>query len=279
MVDIINMILTMPENYLYLFFALIMIIMFGMIFLIMIIMWTPAMTFMWSRFVRKPVFFLWGRDGIGNFAVPKKYENQYAFFKKHGPIGITRDSHVFEKKTKQTIYLADKDIGATIQREWPRIVEELKRTLNIRSGKEYKIAIENALKHQDDPAFNPDIFFKGSTVKVSDLAQFFPMNLKPIFIEGYAEVARREERRKQDNLKWLIGFGVFLICLGIATYMIIGQMNKDKTECSCNFGDSIKQVCGNINNNGGIETVTNGTRSVIPEVKQTNNGTAGIKLS
>lgn len=267
----------MPINYLYIFFAMFMIILLMIFGYIFIILWTPATTFLWSRFVRKPVFFSWGRDGIGGFSVPNKFENMYAFFKKLGPIGITRDSHVFDKKTKQTIYLADKDIGATIQREWPRIVEELKTKLNLKSGKEYEKAIKDALENPDDLKKNPEIFLKGSTVKVSDLAQFFPMNLKPIFIEGYAEVARREERRKQDNLKWLIGFGVFLICLGIATYLIVGQMNKNKTECSCNFGDTFDKICKE--KTGGVEVVDTGTKSVVQEVKSSNNKTPGIKLS
>lgn len=269
----------------YLFYALLGLSCAGILMLAMFIIitiWTPAMTFLKAKLTKKPIFFMGGRDGLGGFFVPNKSESEYAIFKKKGVFGIIRGSHIFDRKSKQPIYLADKDIGASIKREWPKILEQLKVSFpkNLRDGKDYKNIVLEAEKNKDDPDKNPELVLAGATINVSDLASYFPLNIKPTYIHAYGEIAKRQERRKQDQLKWLVGFAALLICIGIAGYLLMGQVNKGKMNCECNFGEAlaIAQAEAGQTPSGGVQKVQ-GNIKVIPELDQDVSEQAGAKLT
>jgi len=229
------------------------------------VLWTPALTFLKAKLMRKSIFFMWGRDGTGSFKVPNKKENEFAIFNKIGVFGISRDSYVYENKSKQPIYLADRDIGVSVKKEWPRILEQLQVFFkDLKNGKDYKFFIDRAKRYENDLLKNPKILLLGSTMRVSDLASYYPMNIKPSYIHSYGEIAKRQERRKMDNLKWLVGFAVVILCVAIGGYMLIGQVNKANTSCNCDFGSAIDKFC--VGNNVSVPTGTKFDGSLVTEI-------------
>jgi len=216
--------------------------------IILIFFLTPALTFLKAKFQRKPIFLFGGRDGYADFLLPKKIENEYGIFKGIGVIGIIKDSNIIDRKSKQSLYLANKDIGATFQRDWPRILEILRSHFpkELKNGKDLKNIVARAIDNSDDAEKNPSFIIKGTTYYVSELANFFPLNIKPSYIESYGEIAKRQERRKVDAMKWLMGFAVLILVIAIAGYMLIGQVNKNNDVCQCNcVGDGKNSVVNN----------------------------------
>jgi len=249
--------------------------------IIVIFMWTPAGAFMKAKFKRLPIFLMAGRDAIGGFFVPEFSENQYAHFKKAGTYAITRESFIFDRKSKQPIYIADKDIGASINKEWPKILEQiLEHFPMMKTGVDYKKVIQNAIDNKNDALANPKLILKGSTIKISELAKFFPMNIKPTYIDEYAMIAVRRDRRKQNAAQFWILASVLIICVGIAGYLLIGKANEGRatTQCSCDCGNIVEKVCGM--NAPGLQKV-NGTMQVVTEVKPDapKESSPGAKLS
>lgn len=269
------------------FWTLVIGTVFGVImtFLFLItVLWTPAMAFLKAKLKNLPIFLMSGRDGLGGFYVPEFAENQYAHFKKAGTYGISRDSHIWDRKSKQPIYIADKDIGASIKRDWPEIVDQMKQHFrDLKNGKDYKRIISEALQNEADLKKNPELLIKGATIKVSDLAKYFPMNIKPTYIDEYAMIAVRRDRRKQNSMQWWVLASVLIICVGIAGYLLIGKANEKNQQCSCScdYGSVIEQVCGvaKVNTPYGSVQKVNGTMSIIPEVEANNAARPGATLS
>lgn len=279
MVDIPPGLMLLPDWTFWTLIGGVLFALFLLFIIIIIFTVTPAAAFLSAKLGNKPVFLMSGRDGFGGFHVPQFFENQFAHFKKAGVYGISRDSHILDRKSKQPIYIADKDIGITYQRDWPRLMEQLQEAFpRMKTGKDYKDVIEAALKAQNDPEKNPSLFINGTTIKVSDLAKFFPNNIKPAFIEYYAEVAVRRERRKQNTMQFWAVFAIIILMIGIAGYLLMAQANKNQTKCTCDIGNAVEQVCGLKTNQPGLQAYVNGSQSVIQEIKPSNSK-PGVVLS
>lgn len=244
-------------------------------FVLIIFMLTPAGAFLKAKFKNLPIFLMSGRDGVGGFFVPQFSENQYAHFKKQGTYGITRESHIFDRKSKQPIYIADKDVGASYKRDWPAVVEQLKQHFpKLKGGKDYIALVEDALKDPENLKKNPELLIKGATMKVTDLAKYFPLNLKPTYIDEYAMIAVRRAQRREKTLQFLLVLAVLMMCVGIAGYLLMSQANKAKFTCECDVGEAINAMCGlpgQIGGPGGIQRI-NGTTGIIQEKPKSNPG-------
>lgn len=191
---------------------------------------TPAFTWIRAMFRRGSIFFLAGRDNVGGFYASKRLGSNWAEIKRQGLFFIAEGSFIFDRKSKKPIYLAHKEIGATINLEWPDIIEKLKeKGFEIKDSKDYKAVV-------NDKA-NQDILLElssGKTIKISDLQKFFPLNIQPTFVKSVTENEKRRVARRVENIKIIavIGFAVLLVCIG--AYILIGRINEAKTTCSCN---------------------------------------------
>ena len=249
-------------------------------FVIIIFLWTPAGTFLRAKLKNLPVFLMAGRDGIGGFYSPEFSENQYAHFKKAGTYAITRESYIFDRKSKMPIYIADKDIGASINKEWPKILDQMRdKFKNLKTGKDYLKIIEAACQAPNDALKNPELLLKGSTIRISELSKFFPMNIKPTYIDEYAMIAVRRDRRKQNTMQFWMMMAILMLCVGIAGYLLIGRANEGKkpVQCSCDCGNVVEKVCG-VQTPAGLQRI-NGTMQVLTELPTSKPAGPGATLS
>lgn len=275
-----SIVIPVPDYILYSMFGgtILGIILLGLTFFIIIK--TPAMKWLRSMLTKKPLFFMMSsRDGLGGFYVPKKTENQFSLIKGLGVFGMSKDSHIFDKQTKQMIYLADKDFASTLSRNYPELVEKMRELFpKMKDGKDFKKIVNEAIASPNDFKKNPEIqIMKGKTIKISELSQYYPLNITPSFVESYGEIAKRQERRKLDTMKWMVGAGILVMLIGIGGAIALGQINNAKTACNCNFGDAIDTVCKETVPPG-LETVK-GSKKVIEETGKTDNKQQGAVLT
>jgi hypothetical protein len=152
------------------------------ILLFFIVFKTPAMTFLMANIFKKPVMYIMGKDHLAMFKTfsPK---NGAAIIRGIGVFHLTENSHTLEYKTKTPIYLAFRDLAATLLPEYPAIIQEAREkgvvlnTLDDVTEIIYKI--KNALYKPFDVVVKP---FK--TYKFHDLQNMFPYNLDPTFIDA-----------------------------------------------------------------------------------------------
>ena len=203
-------------------------------FLIFLSFKTPVFVWLKSIFSRSPLFLIAGRDNIGGFFSSKSLGSNWAEIKKQGLFFISEGSFIIDRKSKKPIYLAHREIGATINLEWPEILEKIKEIdedANIKDGKDYANYVNDEV--------NKDKLIKlssGKTIKISDLQQFFPLNINPSFIKSVTENEKRRALKRLDQIKIfaVIGFATLLVCIG--AYILLGRINEAKTVCSCNCG-------------------------------------------
>lgn len=217
---------------------------------------TPVFTWLKAIFSKSPLFLMSGRDNVGGFFSSKKLASEWAEIKKQGLFSISEGSFIFDRKSKLPIYLAHQEIGATINKEWPGILEQLRSEgFEIRDSKDYKKVVEDKA--------NKDILLKlstGKTIKISDLQQYFPLNIKPTFIKSIVENEKRKARKQMDNLKIfaVIGFATLLVSIG--GYLLIDKVGKVQTECRCDCGYQPPET-------GGIEAL-NQSKPLFPELQE-----------
>lgn len=214
-------------------------------------------------FFRKPVFLLSGRENIGGFFCPGMWTSKFASIKGHGVYKTTERSYILDGKSGKPIFLANKEIGATIPKEWPEIIKELEKITGkeIKDSKDYKLVIADAIQREGKEA--KFTLKSGETIKISDLQQFFPLNIQPTFLEEYGQLRAQQERRKQKNTMNMLSFAVLILIIGIAGYLLIGKANENKTVCSVD----LKGLEGFTPSNPPSTSLT-GEKTVIPEIKE-----------
>ena len=220
---------------------------------------TPVFTWLTCIMKRSPLFLLAGRDNVGGFFSSKRLASSWAEIRKQGLFFISEGSFIFDRKSKLPIYLAHKEIGATINLEWPGILEQINErdeNANLRNSKDYVEYVKD--KGNEDKLIK---LSSGKTIKISDLQQFFPLNINPSFIKSVVENEKKRATAKMDNIKIIavIGFAVLLVCIG--TYILLGRINEAKTSCNCNCeGVSVP----------GIKT--DGAKPIMPELEEKTGG-------
>jgi hypothetical protein len=210
-----------------------------------------------------------GRDNIGGFFTPKTSDG-VAYLKNKGAFKITEGSFIFDRKSKKPIYLAHEEIGATISYEWPRILEELRKLgFDVKNGKDYKNLV---LEAGSNPKLDKNICLStGKTIKISDLYQYFPLNLNPTFIKSYAENEKRQAQKRFESLKVLsfVGLAFVMICIG--GYILLGRVSEMSTTCKCDCPGVVGVEGVKVSNGGGV------SMPELDEPKSVSPGSGGVK--
>jgi hypothetical protein len=109
----------------------------------------------------------------------------------------------------------------------------IERGLVIKDGNDYKAVVSN--KEVNNGFLE---YAKGRSIKISDLQQYFPLNINPSFIKSVVENEKRKAMKRQENIKILLFAGLAFMMIAIGGYMLIGKMKENKATCNCNCGGS-----------------------------------------
>lgn len=126
--------------------------------------------------------YIMGKDHLGVFKHFKPNKGS-ATIAGVGIFKMTENSHTLEYKTKTPIYLAFRDLGATLLPEFPAIIQEVRNKGKILNTIEDIEKLIADIKSGVEKPFNVPIeSFK--TYRFHDLENMFPFNLDPSFIDA-----------------------------------------------------------------------------------------------
>lgn len=187
--------------------------------LVFIIWKTPALTFLKASMAKLPVMFIIGKDGLGKFTAFKP-ENGAAKVGKDGLYNLTEGSQVLELGSKIPMYFAFRDMAATLDPQYPAIIQEIREKglaiTNIEDIKRYQKMIRAGVASD----FPIDVR-SYKTYNFSDLENMFPNNLDPTFIDAtvQCEVAKSLKILKAGP-QIMMGVVTLLIVASVAVLII-----------------------------------------------------------
>ncbi len=122
-------------------------------FMFIISRWTPAFTFLWAWFKRRPIAYVKYRHGMSAFKIGDIKYPGCMEVKNVGSVLMSEGSHLFETKSKVPIYEMFSEYGATLPKEYQPIITELRDAgLEINNWEDYKhlIDLANNKKYEED---------------------------------------------------------------------------------------------------------------------------------
>lgn len=210
-------------------------------FMFILSRWTPAFTFFKAWLKGLPVAWVRYRHGIGEFKTGVSKYPGCMDVAKLGSVLMTEGSQVFERKSKVPVYEVFAEYGAALPKEYePILVELRKHGFNISNFEEYnqlvllsrdKVYVENFLselktkEEKNDWKKKIDVL-KGLKLEVKtyaaynvrDLADFFPNNINPTWIEALkTNAVMMAQKRNKMNMQ-------LLIVAAIAFAIIVGAL-------------------------------------------------------
>jgi hypothetical protein len=210
--------------------------------LIFVIWKTPALIFLKASLFKQPVMYIIGKDHLGYFKTfsPK---NGAAYIRSVGLFNLTENSHTLEAGAKIPIYFAFRDLAATLLPEYPAIIQELRESgfivNNLDDVKLYLRKIREGLIEDFPVKIKP---YK--TYKFHDLANMFPFNLDPTFIDStvQCEVSKFTKMMKVGPLA--VGTLVIVIlAVSLGVFIILratkGNIGIEECRILCEAGKSV----------------------------------------
>ena len=188
--------------------------------IIVLIFWkTPAFTFLKAGILKLPLIYVIGKDHLGTFKAFRPKAGS-ASVKGVGLFNLTENSHTLESGAKIPIYFGFRDLAATLLPEYPAIIQEIREAgflvNNIEDVKSYVRKIKGGAVGNLTVKVRP---FK--TYKFHDLANMFPNNLDPTFIDStvQCEVAKFTKAMKTGPMV-LMGIVILLIVAAVAVFIL-----------------------------------------------------------
>jgi len=242
-----------PAQIMQLIYILYGVVAFETLILIFICWKTPALTFLKASLLKCPVMYIIGKDHMGSFRTFKP-QHGAGYIRNVGLFHLTENSHTLESGAKIPIYFAFQDLAATLLPEYPAIIQEIREegfkvtTLDDVSG--YLNQIKKGMRSSFPIKVKP---FK--TYKFHDLANMFPYNLDPTFIDStvQCEVSKFTKIMKMGPMA-MMGIVTLLIVAAIAVF-IIQRAFKGQVGA----GDCAKMVAAAKCAVGAVQTFVNTT--------------------
>lgn len=234
-----------------LFIILFSIIGIESLLLMFIILKTPAIPFIKSFLLKRPIMYLMGKDKTGKF-IPFKIRHGSGIVKNEGIYNLTENSHTLEENTKTALYFGFKDFAATVTPEYPALLQEIRE-------KGYKINHINDLtslieRVKADIESNPILDVKPyKTYKLHELQNMFPYNLDPTFIEAQVqgELIKFMKMMKATP-QIMMGLIVLIIAAGVTVFIIQRAFKGCISQGDCSAMVSAAKCSFN-----GIQTIAN----------------------
>jgi hypothetical protein len=204
-------------------------ILFGVIglqsIILILILWrTPSMIFLKAAMFKKPVMYIIGKDHIGYFKTFKPKAGA-ANIKGVGLFNLTENSHTLEGGSKIPIYFAFRDLAATLLPDYPAIIQEIRENgflvNNLEDVKMYINSIKAGMTENFPIKVKP---YK--TYKFHDLANMFPFNIDPTFIDSTVQCEVSKFIKTMKMAPIAIGTVVVMIVVGALAIFIINKSYK-----------------------------------------------------
>ena len=207
------------DNLLVIFVVLLIVIAIETLALFFIAFKTPAITFLKAAMTKLPLMYIIGKDGLGHFRTFKSVGNT-AKVGKDGLYNLTENSHTLEMSSKLPLFIAFRDLAATMVPEYPAIIQELREQgVVINNVEDINLYI-----HKIKQGVNEDLPINVKsykTYKFHDLENMFPNNLDPTFIDAtvQSEVAKHLKMVKNGPMM-LGGVVILMIVAALAVYIL-----------------------------------------------------------
>lgn len=241
-----------PEQIMLMIYIMYGVIAFLLITIIFILWKTPALTFLKASLTKRPLIYVMGKDHMGYFRSFKPASGT-AYIKGMGLFNLTENSHTLENGSKIPLYFAFRDLAATLLPEYPAIIQEIREKGLLVNNLE---DIDSYLKKiRAGTVKNPEIQIKPfKTYKFHDLANMFPYNIDPSFIDStvQCEVSKFIKTMKFGQLA--IGTIVIMVIVGAVAIFIL-NMAFSGSIAAGDCESMIRAACGGAKPM--VETVVN----------------------
>ena len=190
--------------------------------LLFIVFKTPALTFLKAALFKLPLMYVIGKDSLGHFRAFKSVGNT-AKVGKDGLYNLTENSHTLEMSSKVPLFIAFRDLAATMLPEYPAIIQELREQgLVINNVEDINIYLQKIKRGVSEDL--PITVKPYKSYKFHDLENMFPNNLDPTFIDAtvQSETARNLKMMKSGPM--MIG-GVVILMMVAALSVYILRMS------------------------------------------------------
>jgi hypothetical protein len=187
-----------------------------------------------------------GKDHLGIYRHFKP-QNGAATVPGVGVFKLTENSHTLEYKTKTPIYLAFRDLSATLLPEFPAIIQEVREKgiiiNNINDIEHIIVSIKNRIRKPFDVQIES---FK--TYRFHDLENMFPFNLDPSFIDATVQCEISKGLKQIKNMPMITSTVIILIVVAAVAIFIIRMGFRDTmstSECT-NMVNAAKCTLSNV---------------------------------
>lgn len=191
------------------------------LFLVFIIWKTPALTFLKAALTKSPLMYIIGKDRMAIF---KSFKSQNGSGKlgKDGLFHLTDNSHTLEANSKIPIYLAFRDLSATLLPEYPAIIQELREQgvviNNVEDINKYLAQIKAGV--MPDLPVSVQAY---KSYKFHELENMFPNNLDPTFIDATVQSEVAQHLKMMKNAPMMMGGFIILLMVGAIAVFIINR--------------------------------------------------------
>lgn len=211
---------------------------------ILLVKFTPAKIFLKAWFSKSAICWVKFRTGMGEFRIAKQEDPGSVTVKDLGFVQMVEGSQVIERNSKVPVYDVFAEYGASIPKEYPAIIQELREegfVINtfadyahlvklsadqeyasehlekITDAEEKKIAQER-IQHLRDM----DILIKPyKAYKVHELAFMFPNNISPVYVDAkVTNAVTRQMKKMQMSQQMLIYVAIAVLILVISVVLI-----------------------------------------------------------
>jgi len=221
-----------PAEIFNLFIGLFAVIGIETLFLFFIVFKTPALTFLSASMLKKPIIYIMGKDKLGKFRTFKR-EHGAAQVKGEGVFSITENSHTLEVGSKIPLYFAFRDLAATLDPQYPAILQELKEKglviTHCEDLEKFFFDIKKGMIKDLPVEVKP---FK--TYKLHEMENMFPFNIDPTFIDATVqyEIAKGLKLLKTGPMA-MMGILLLLIVGGVTVFIVQKAFSGSITMDQC----------------------------------------------
>jgi len=218
------------DEILFIFTTLFIIVAVQSIILFLIIFKTPAMTFLMANLLKRPVMYIMGKDHLGVFRHFRPSSGA-ATIAGVGVFKLTENSHTLEYKTKTPIYLAFRDMSATLLPEFPAIIQEVREKGMVINNID---DIENTIHKIKASILKPfDVKIQSfKTYRFHDLENMFPFNLDPSFIDSTVQCEISKGLKQVKNMPVVTTTVIIMIIVAAVAIFIIRMGFSDTISAS-----------------------------------------------
>lgn len=215
-----------------------------LLFNTLLIKFTPAVVFFKAWMSKSVVAWVKFRTGLGEFRIAKSEDPGSVDVKDLGFVQLVEGSQVLERNSKVPVYDVFAEYGASIPKEYPAIIQELREEgFVVNSFRDYahlvKLAGNDVYASQHLAEIKDEVLRKETeerikvlkemeitikpykTYKVHELAFMFPNNMTPGYVDAKVTNAVLRKVNKMKGHQQILIYGAFAILILVIAAVIV----------------------------------------------------------